>query len=130
MRIRLIAILVLGLALGLLVSCAQGPAKAKVSQDQVQTCREVFQSLSLGTSKKKTLDSFKHGYTTRLSASTMDGVHVEECKAEAYHDDNWNKSRDQFIGFMYFANDKLVATSTSRIDYRQDPSIVKQWVGK
>lgn len=128
MLTRIIAIIALALSVALLAGCAaQGPAKAKVSKDDVQTTRNEFQSLSLGTPKEKVLESFKHGYTARLSASSMSGVDVEEWKVEAYHDDNWNKTRDQFIGFMYFADGKLVATNNSRIDYRNDPAMVKEW---
>lgn len=129
MLIRIAMAVTLVLTLSFLVACAEGPAKAKVSKEDVQSTRSTFQSLSLGAPKDEVLASFKHGYELRMSASSVKGVPVEEWKIEAYNDDNWNKSRELFVGFMYFANGKLVETSSSRVDYRSNASIVENWTG-
>ncbi len=116
---------VLTLALFTLVACAGTPGK--VSKGDVQSVRAAYESLSIGMSKEAVTKALHKGNLVRLGSSSMSGATIEEYKIEAFHDDDWNKSRDLFIGFMYFANDKLVETSSARVDYRANPAMVEQW---
>lgn len=126
--LRALALVTLALSIALLAGCAaKGPAQAKVSKDDVASTRTVFESLDIGEPKPAVLEQFKKGYKLRLGAATVRGTKVEEWKIEAYHDDDWNKTRDLFVGFMYFADNRLVETSTTRVDYRSSPTILDNW---
>lgn len=120
------------IALGIVIAAAAitgcASDKAKVSRSDLQRIEASGQKLRVGMSRDEALGTFEKGNKISLSQSMMQGVSIEEWKIEAYHDDDWNKVRDQYIKFLYFANGKLVDVSNTRIDYRENPVVVDNWV--
>lgn len=121
----IIRLAVLSLALLALTACGGSPSK--VSEGDLKTVRANYDSLQIGMSQKDVQKSLKKGNLIRLGSSAMEGASIEEYKLEAYHDDNWNKQRDLFVAFLYFADDTLVDMSNTRIDYRNKPDVVENW---
>jgi hypothetical protein len=115
------------LATIVLAGCASDPGK--VSEGDLDKVRDSSQNVQIGMSKDDALDAYPKANKVRLATSSVDGVAIEEWKIEAYHDDDWNKSRDLFVSFLYFANGTLVDISDTRIDYREDTDLVKRWAG-
>jgi hypothetical protein len=103
--------------------------KAKVSEGDVKSMRSSYDQLSIGMSKDEALGTFKKGNKIKLSSSSIAGKSVEEWKVEGYHDDDWNKSRDMFITFLYFADGRLVDVSDRRLNIRDNPELVESWGG-
>ena len=123
MRIATTLILAGGLALA---GCGSSD-KAKVSEKELASVEAARNTVKIGASKSDTLALFKHGNKTRLGSSNIDGAVIEEWKVEAFHDNDWRKTRDMSVAFLYFINDKLVDSSSSRINYRENAAVVEQW---
>ena len=109
-------------------SCASDPAK--VSKSDLTHVRRAADKLTIGMSKDDVLQSIGDASTKRLTTSRVGGISIEEYTVEAYYDDDWNKSRDLYKSFLYFADGTLVEIADRRIDYGGNPEIVKQWTGK
>jgi hypothetical protein len=90
--------------------------------------RESHAAAKIGAPKQKVLDSFKDGNKVKLGSSVAEGATIEEWKVEAYHDEN--KRKDLFVTFLYFCDDRFVDSSDTRIDFRSNPDLVKQWQAK
>ena len=112
----------------MLAGCKGDPGK--VSKADLKKIRGAAENVSIGMSKDDALAAYPKGNKVRLSTSSVEGVTIEEWKVEAYHDDDWKKSRDLYVTFRYFAGDKLVDISDTRHDYREDPELVSQWLGR
>jgi len=126
-RSLVLSVLALSLALPLL-GCESDPGK--VSQDDLKRAREATSKISPGMTKEEVMKTAKYGAQHRLSAATVDGVQIEEYKLEAYHDDDWNKTRDLNVAFLYFVDDVLVDLSDKRLSYRDDAALISRWTGK
>ncbi|MFO0827813.1 MAG: hypothetical protein U0572_06640 [Phycisphaerales bacterium] len=109
----------------MLVACAATPGK--VSEKELAVIRQDAMQIPPGTPRDATLDKLKPCNTVRLGAGTYGGVAVEEWKAEAFYEHK--DGRDLFVRFLYFANGKLADVSDQRIDFRNNPALVKQWSG-
>jgi hypothetical protein len=103
--------------------------KAKMSEGDVKAMRSSYESLSIGMSKDEALGTFKKGNKVKMSSSSIAGKAIEEWKVEGYHDDDWNKTRDMFITFLYFADGRLVDVSDRRLSIRENPELVQSWGG-
>lgn len=112
-------------AASMLIACGGSPGK--VSKRDLQDVRAAYNQVALGMTESEVASLLRKGSYERLSSGTVDGMAVEEYKLEAYYDDDWNKTRDLQIAFFYFADDRLVSISDSRIQYRAKPEIVAQW---
>jgi hypothetical protein len=122
--LRIVLVIVAAAAVA---ACASDPAD--VSGGDLKKIRAGASNVHVGMTKQAALDAYPKGNKVRLSSSSFEGTAVEEWKIEAYADDDWNKSRDLFITFLYFADDKLVDMSDSRLPYRESPELVNRWVG-
>lgn len=109
---------------GLLIGCSSRP-DASVSANELTRIRSAHDTMATGTPKDIALKSFKDATTTKLSSATIDGMAIEEWKAEAVHTSG--DKMDLFISFMYFANNRLAEQSPTRLDYRGDAAIVERW---
>ncbi|MEO1130167.1 MAG: hypothetical protein AAFX05_10750 [Planctomycetota bacterium] len=101
---------------------------SKVSSGDLNKVRSTTESLQIGMSQDDVEKALQKGSFKRLSTSSMNGVAIEEFKIEAYHDDDWNKRRDLFVRFLYFADGTLVEISDRRLDYRENPAISQRWM--
>lgn len=113
-------------ALGCLVlcGCASKPP-AEVSQKELTAVRDSHAAAKIGDPKQKVLDSYQSGNKVKLGSSVAEGATIEEWKVEAYHDEKNRK--DLFVSFLYFCDDRFVDSSDTRIDFRSNPDLVKQW---
>jgi hypothetical protein len=111
----------------MVVACASN--SAKMSEGDLKKVEAAATNVHVGMGKQEALDTYPRGNKVRLSSSSFGGVAVEEWKIEAYADDDWNKSRDLFVSFLYFAGDKLVDMSDTRLPYRESPDLVNRWIG-
>ena len=109
-----------------LVGCAGDPGKQGSKQD-VQKVRQAYAEAQIGASREATLELFDNAGVSKLSSARVGGIAVDEYKVEAYHDDDWNKTRELFIVFLYFADGVLADTSDRRIDFRSNPAVVENW---
>ena len=125
--IQTMGIIGLACAAMLLGGCQSDPGK--VSKGEVEKVRQTSAQMDVGTSKDDVLQAYKGAGQYRLSSTSHKGHQVEEYKIEAYHDDDWNRSRDQVIQFLYFVDDALVEISDSRVNYRENAAILDRWVG-
>jgi PBP1b-binding outer membrane lipoprotein LpoB len=123
MKISLVAAAI-GAAV-LLSGCGEA---SKVSSGDLNQVRSTTEDLQIGMSQDDVEKVLKKGSFKRLSTSSMNGVAIEEYKIEAYHDDDWNKRRDLFVRFLYFADGTLVEISDRRLDYRENPAISQRWM--
>ena len=121
MRLRTARLVVAALLLG---GCSAKPA-AEVSESELAAVRQAHASAQVGDSKQQVLDSFKAGNAVKLGNSVVEGASIEEWKVEAFHDENERKNL--FITFLYFCNDRFVDSSDTRIDFRSNPELAKQW---
>ncbi len=123
--IRWTVVLVLAVAL---IGCGGSPSK--VSKGDLEQVRSSYDSLKVGMTHEQVEQTMRKGNLIRMGSSSMSGAAIEEYKLEAYHDDDWNKQRDLFVRFLYFAEGELVDMSSTRIDYREQPEVVRGWVGE
>lgn len=115
----------LGVAVsGLLMGCSSSP-DASVSAKELTRIRTAHDTIATGTPKDIAMKSFEDATTTKLSSATIDGMAIEEWKAEAVHGSD--DKMDLFISFMYFANNRFVEQSPTRLDYRGNAEIVERW---
>lgn len=108
----------------IIAGCSVKPA-AQVSASELKLARQNHAALSTGSSKTQVLEAFRSGNMVKLGSSELGGVTVEEWKYEAFHDESQRK--DLFVTFLYFCDDRFVDTSDSRIDFRNNPSLVEEW---
>lgn len=104
--------------------CGSAP-KAEVSRSELEKIRTWNQSITIGDPKAKVLKGYAAGNAVKLGSSALDGTTIEEWKAEAYHDES--KRKDLFVTFLYFADEKFVDSSDTRIDFRDKPELVDRW---
>lgn len=106
--------------------CGSSPP-AEVSKSELAAVRKTHAAVKVGESKQKVLDSYKAANKVKLGASELGGATIEEWKVEAFHDEK--KRKDLFVTFLYFRNDRFVDSSDTRIDFRNNASIVEGWSG-
>lgn len=106
--------------------CGHKPA-AEVSEKELAQTRTSYGKLVPGTSKQKVLDSFPAGNKVKLGTAVVNGASIEEWKVEAYRD--VKNGKDMFVTFLYFLNDKLVDSSDTRINFRENATLVERWQG-
>ena len=92
---------------------------------QLPAARSTHQNLKLGTPKRDVIAAFKNGNTVKLGTASLDGLDIEEWKTEAFRDRKGGK--DLFVAFLYFANDQLVDSSDSRINFRENEAMIQRW---
>ena len=124
MKIR--AILALGAAMCLATGIGCESDSAKVSKGDLKSIERSSMEVEVGSTRQEVQSAFKKGNFVRLGETMVGGAKIEEWKLEAYTDDDWNRSRDQYIKFYYFMNDTLVDISNQRINFR-DPGVVANW---
>lgn len=107
-----------------IAGCSSPPA-AEVSKSEMQAIRTAHDQTRPGMPKDAVLQGYKAGNTLKLGSSLIDGVTIEEWKAEAFRDEKNRK--DMLVTFLYFCNDQFVDQSDSRIDFRNNPELVDRW---
>jgi hypothetical protein len=122
MSVRIIAIILASAAL--VAGCSSKPA-AEVSRSELAAVRQSHAAMKVGDSKAKVLESFHAGNKVKLGSSVLDGAAIEEWKVEAFHDES--KRKDLFVTFLYFSDDRFVDSSDTRIDFRNNPTLVDRW---
>jgi hypothetical protein len=124
MQTKATTLLAAALLAASLAGCSS-PPPAQVSQSQLTAARTTHQNLKLGTPTRDVLKAFKYGNTVKLGAASLDGLDIEEWKTEAFRDRDGGK--DLFVAFLYFANGKLVDSSDTRINFRENEALVQRW---
>lgn len=107
-------------------ACSSKPA-ASVSRSELAAVRETQASIRMGDPTDVVLGSFKAGNKVKLGTSMLGDASIEEWKVEAFHDAK--KSKDLFVIFLYFCDDRFVDSSDTRIDFRNNPALVQRWRG-
>lgn len=125
---RMIVLCVGAIGLACLPACSSPPKAGEVSTKQLATLRQTHRDVKAGASMKQALASYPGANEVRLGTSSVDGVTIEEWKVEAFNDSK--SGRDLFVSFLYFAGEKLVDVSDTRIDYRGNPELVKRWASQ
>lgn len=114
-----------GVCVGGLGGCSSPKPIGSVSESQMKGVRSSFSSLRTGVDRDQALAGFAAGNRVKLGSAVINGVAVEEWKAEAIRE---KKPRnDIFITFLYFCDDRLVDVSDTRVDFRGNPQLVEQW---
>lgn len=124
-QVSRLSVAALAFAAALSASACGSKSAAEVSKGQLAEARSAYASATPGDPKKQVLDSFSHGNKVKLGSSVIDGATIEEWKYEAFNDHKGGK--DLFVTFLYFCNDRFVDSSDSRIDFRNNPELVKRW---
>lgn len=109
-----------------LVGCSK-PA-GSMSSSELSRVRLAADGVATGTPKSEVLKKLKPANTVKLGSAEIDGVSVEEWKAEAFYDKN-NSGRDLWVRFLYFVDNRLVDVSDTRVPFREKPELVKSWAG-
>lgn len=121
---KMFAVLLCGLSLSL-AACGAPKSAAAVSESEMKKVRTSFTNLKTGVSKKDALASFTAGNKVKLGSANIAGANVEEWKVEAMREAK--PRNDLFISFLYFCNDRLVDVTDTRVDFRANPELVKEW---
>lgn len=119
-----VSMLLCGLSLSL-AACGAPKSAAAVSESEMKKVRSSFANLKTGASTKDTLASFTAGNKVKLGSANIAGAAIEEWKVEAMREAK--PRNDLFISFLYFCNDRLVDITDTRVDFRANPELVKQW---
>lgn len=119
---RGLVILVAGAALA--GGCASEPP-AQVSSKEMAAVRKAHSALAPGASRDAALESFGDANVVKLGAATIDGVSIEEWKVEAFQD--VRSGKDLFVSFLYFRDDRLVDSSDTRLNFRENPQLIERW---
>lgn len=114
-----------GVSLAAGAGCSSKPA-GSVSASELQASRESYAKLPVGTAKNEALEKLGQGNKVKLGSASIDGAMIEEWKYEAFVDKE-KQGRDLFVTFLYFCNDRLVDTSDTRIDFRNNAQLVERW---
>lgn len=117
--------IVLGAAMTACVGGCSSPPPAEVSKSEMQSIRAAHEQVRPGQPKNSVLRAYKAGNTLKLGSSSIDGVTIEEWKAEAFRDEKSRK--DLLVTFLYFVDDRFVDQSDARIDFRSNPDLVERW---
>ena len=106
--------------------CASKPA-GLVSESELKQSRDSYSKLPIGTPRDEALAKLGAGNRVKLGSAAIDSAMIEEWKYEAFVDRD--KGRELFVTFLYFCDGKLVDTSDTRIDFRNNAELVTRWRG-
>ena len=96
---------------------------SEVTSDEMRDLVARTRTLRVGMSREEALGAFP-AECLNLKSSTTDGGSVfEEWQVEAFND----KDDVYFRRYLYLANDRLAAFSDTRIDYRENPELMRGW---
>lgn len=97
------------------------PVTAVQMEDMIARTRD----LRVGMPREDALGLYPGDRLNLKSSTTADGHVFEEWQVEAY-----SRSGDiHFRRYLYFADGKLAAFSDSRVEYRENPEVLRGWAG-
>lgn len=96
---------------------------APIDGDQMADLVGRTRQLRVGMPRQEVLNLYPAQHLNLKSSTSAEGSVFEEWQVEAYS----HRGNVHFRRYLYFANDALAAFSDSRIDYRENPGVLRGW---
>ncbi len=98
---------------------------SRVTPAQVEDMIGRTRGLRVGMPREDALGLYPAEHLNLKSSTTAEGGVFEEWQVEAY-----SRTNDvYFRRYLYFADGSLAAFSDSRVEYRENPEVLRGWAG-
>ena len=101
-------------------------ASERVTEAEMTDMLSRTRDLRVGMAREAALGLYPATHLNLKSSTSVDGTVFEEWQVEAYS----SRGDVHFRRYLYFADGTLAAFSDSRVDYRENPEVLRGWAGR